>query len=122
MTDENKPEKTLWLLRGDRQQEGWRSLEADSRADKVGLVIFDRGAGWALLREVAPPTQYNGMIPEKPKDGLYVSEQGYPIYVVNCREVRGAKEVIDAVGGEAKRLLDEMGDADAVLQRVGLAY
>jgi predicted flap endonuclease-1-like 5' DNA nuclease len=57
-----------------------------------------------------------------PKDGLYVSETGYPIYVVACREVRDALTVIKAVGAKAEKMLEALGDPDTVLQRLGLAY
>ena len=122
MNTENKHEKVLWLLRGPQEEPGWRDLESDSKSGKVDLVIFDRGASWALVWDVAPPEKYEGMVPEPPRDGLYVSEQGYPIYVVGCKEVRDAAAVVAAIGGRAKELFDEIGDADTALQRAGLAF
>lgn len=122
MNTENKQDKVLWLLRGPENEPGWRDLESDSKSGKVDLVIFDRSASWALVRDVDPPEKYDGMVPENPRDGLYVSEQGYPIYVVGCKEVRSAAAVVAAVGGRAKELFDETGDADAALQRAGLAF
>ena len=111
----------LWLLKGDRFAPGWKLLEEESKADKVALVIFDR-SGWALIRAAEPPTKYEGMEPTEPADGLYVSEQGYPIYVVDRKEVARAEDVIQALGQEAEDMLEELGDAVGVLQRLGKAY
>ena len=101
---------------------GWQPLEADAREGKTAVVIFDRGAGWALVRSVTPPEGYDGMTTKPPKDGLYVSEHGYPIYVVAQQQVPGARNVISAIGEEAETLLEETGDPDTVLQRLGYAY
>jgi hypothetical protein len=122
MTTESKTIKTLWVLKGDHTVEGWKALEADARADKIPVLIFDRTDGWALVRSETAPEGYEGMSASEPKDGLWVSEHGYPIYVVDCKEVRGPREVIRAIGGKAEALLEELGDPDAVLQRLGHAY
>jgi hypothetical protein len=111
----------LWLLKGDRTAPGWRALEQDSKDDKVALVIFDRAA-WALVQAADPPSAYEGLTPTEPADGLYVSEQGIPIYVVDKQEVRTPQEVIQALGDDAVKLLDEIGDPDTVLQRLGRAF
>jgi hypothetical protein len=113
---------TLWLLRGDRTEPGWRDLEQDSKADAIDLVIFDRGAGWALIRADDPPDKYEGMVPEEPRDGLYVSEQGMPIYLVGRKEVATAEQLIDALGDEAKQMLADTGDPIRALERLGRAY
>jgi hypothetical protein len=62
------------------------------------------------------------MEPTKPPDGLYVSEQGYPIYVVDGKEVPGPDPLIKALGKEAEEMLEQIGDPIAVLQRLGKAY
>ncbi|MCP4676506.1 MAG: hypothetical protein GY854_13530 [Deltaproteobacteria bacterium] len=111
----------LWLCKGDHEAPGWGSLQKDSKDDKVFLVIFDR-AGWALIRAPEPPTQYEGLIPTEPPDGMYVSEQGYPIYVVDRQEVADPRELIKALGKEAEEMLDKLGDTTAVIQRLGKAY
>jgi hypothetical protein len=111
----------LWLLRGDRFAPGWKLLEEESKADKIDLVVFDR-EGWALMRASEPPTKYEGMEPTKPADGLYVSEQGYPIYVVDGKEVPGPDPLIKALGKEAEEMLEQIGDPIVVLQRLGKAY
>jgi hypothetical protein len=111
----------LWLLKGARTAPGWRKLEQDSKDDAIVLVIFDRAA-WALVQAAEPPDGYEGLVPEEPADGLYVSEQGIPIYVVGRREVRRPEDVIAALGEEAEQVLAEVGDADTALQRLGRAY
>jgi hypothetical protein len=111
----------LWLLKGERLAPGWKLLEEESKADKVDLVIFDR-EGWALIRASEPPTKYEGMESTEPADGLYVSEQGYPIYVVDKKEVPGPDPLIKALGKEAEEMLEKLGDPIAVIQRLGKAY
>ncbi len=108
----------LWLLEGPYEAPGWKPLEADSRGAKVDLLLFDRSA-WALLRAPAGPTQYEGLVPRTPPDGLYLDAQGRGIYVVGGRPVQSAGEVVAALGPEAQELLRKIGDADTVLERLG---
>jgi len=113
--------KTLWLLVGKSDAPGWKVLESDSKAEKVDLVIFDREE-WALIRAETPSTEYEGLLPKAPNDGMYVSEQGFPVYIVGQKEVRRPEDVINAVGGRAKELFEEYGDAILALERAGLAF
>ncbi|HEY6098957.1 MAG TPA: hypothetical protein VIW03_05980 [Anaeromyxobacter sp.] len=108
----------LWLLQGPYEAPGWKPLEADSRAKKVDLLLFDRAA-WALVQAPAAPSQYEGLAPTVPPDGLYLDDQGRGIYVVGGRQVRGAREVLATLGPEAQELLEKIGDADTVLERLG---
>jgi hypothetical protein len=108
----------LWLLQGPYEAPGWKALEADSRGNKVDLLLFDRAA-WALLRAPAAPTQYDGLVPGVPPDGLYLDDQGRGIYVVAGRQVKSANEVVAALGAPAQELLQKLGDADTVLERLG---
>ena len=112
---------SLWLLRGGPDAPGWRDLERDSKEDKVDLVIFDRAA-WGIVLAEEAPTQYEGLVPEKPADGMYVSEQGYPIYVVNQKEVSSAIELLHAFGEEGRAMLEKTKDPDTAIQRLGKAY
>jgi hypothetical protein len=113
--------KTLWLLEGTHSAKGWKALEQDSKEDKVDLIVFDRAA-WALVEAEQPPSGYEGLVPTAPEDGMYVSEQGIPIYVVDGREVAGPSELIDALGEAARKLLEEIGDTTTVLERLGKAF
>ena len=113
---------SLWLLRGRYDEPGWRELEKDSRADAIDLAAFDRGAGWALIAADDPPDKYEGLVPEKPRDGLYVSEQAIPVYVFDCQELKTAEELIDALGDEAVQMLADTKDPIRALERLGRAY
>ncbi len=113
--------KPLWLLVGKWDAPGWANLQKDSKEEKVDIVIFDRDR-WALLREDEPPTQYEGLTPTEPKDGMYVSESGYPIYVFDKHEVMTGRELIEALGDDAKAMFEKVGDADFALERLGLAF
>lgn len=111
----------LWLLKGGPDAPGWEALEKDSRADEVNLLGFDR-AGWALVFAVEPPTKYEGLVPTKPADGLYVTEQGQPLYVLGQKEIYGPEELIKSLGPEAQEQLEKIGDPVTVLQRLGKVY
>lgn len=111
----------LWLLEGRHDAPGWKPLEGDSRANKIDLLVFDRDA-WALLRAAEAPTQYEGLVPRAPTDGLYLDHQGRGIYVVGGREVPSAREVLATLGEEAQELLRKIGDPDTVLERLGRVH
>ncbi len=114
-------ENVLWLLKGQRDAPGWHQLERDSKADRVELVIFDRAA-WALIYATESPDQYPGLAPTEPPDGLYVSEQGQPICVVDRKEVPGLNHLLRALGEEAMALAEKTGDPVVALQRLGRAF
>ena len=111
----------LWLLEGPHEAPGWRPLEGDSRASKVDLLLFDRDS-WALVRAAEAPTQYEGLVPRTPSDGLYLDQQGRGIYVAGGREVPSAREVLALLGDQAQELLGKIGDPDTVLDRLGRVY
>ncbi len=111
----------IWLLKGPYEAPGWKPLEADSRANKIDLLLFDR-AEWALMRAPEAPTGYEGLVPTVPPDGLYLDDQGRGIYVVGAKLVQGPAEVIATLGPQAQALLQKIGDADTVLHRLGRVY
>lgn len=111
----------LWLLEGPYGAQGWGLLEVDSRGKKIDLLVFDRAA-WALLRAPEAPTQYPGLVPVQPRDGLYLDDQGRGVYVAGGQLVQGPLEVLSALGPQAQELLRKLGDADAVLDRLGRVY
>ena len=112
---------SLWLLKGPYEAPGWKPLEADSRAKKIDLLLFDRAA-WALARAPAAPAQYEGLAASVPADGLYLDDQGRGVYVVAGREVASADEVLATLGAPAAELLGKLGDPDVVLERLGRVY
>jgi hypothetical protein len=83
----------LWLLKGTHAAPGWAPLEKDSRAGTLDVLLFDRDA-WALVRAPAAPTQYPGLAPVSPPAGLYLDNQGRPVYIANGQQVKGPREVI----------------------------
>ena len=111
----------IWLLKGPYEAPGWKPLEADSRANKVDLLLFDRAA-WALMRAPDAPTQYDGLVASVPRDGLYLDDQGRGVYVVGAQLVQGPKEVLATLGPQAQELLQKYGDPDTVLERMGRVY
>ena len=111
----------LWLLRGPYEAPGWKLLEADSKAGKVDLLVFDRAA-WALLRAPQPPAQYEGLPASTPPDGLYLDDHGRGVYVADGRQVQGPAEVLDRLGAQAEELLARIGDPDTVLERLGRVF
>jgi hypothetical protein len=113
--------ENLWLLEGPHEAPGWGPLEGDARAKKVDILLFDRDA-WALVRAAEAPTQYEGLLPKAPADGLYLDQQGRGVYVAGGREVRGAREVLALLGEQAQDLLRKIGDPDTVLERLGRVY
>ena len=111
----------IWKLEGSYEAPGWKPLEADSRANKVELLLFDR-AERALVNAAEPPAQYEGLVPKVPADGLYLDDQGRGVYVVGAKLVPGPNEVIATLGPQAQELLRKIGDADTVLHRLGRVY
>ncbi len=115
----------IWLLKGPYEAPGWRPLEADSRANKVDLLLFDR-ASWALLSAPEAPTKYEGLVATVPADGLYLDDQGRGVYVVGAKLVQSAQDVLATLGPEAqaqaRELLKKYGDPDVVLERLGKVY
>ncbi len=111
----------MWLLKGSHEAPGWGPLEADSRANAIDVLLFDRSA-WALVRASEAPTKYEGLVPSEPPDGLYLDSQGRPVYIAGGQQVRGAQDVLAGLGEQAKELLKKLGDADVVLDRLGRVY
>jgi hypothetical protein len=111
----------VWLLKGTPAAPGWGPLEADSRANKIELLLFDRSS-WALVRAPAAPAGYEGLPATTPPDGLYLDDQGRTVYVVGGAEVRSAREVLATLGPQAQELLRKIGDPDVVLERLGRVY
>jgi hypothetical protein len=110
----------LWLLRGKFDAPGWKDLERDAKEDKVEWVLFDRDAFAILNTEQAP--EYEGFTATVPPDGLYVDQQGNSVGIVGRKRVKRDVDVIKALGPEAVKLLEELRDPVAVLQRLGKAY
>lgn len=111
----------LWLLKGDHDAPGWKTLRADHEAEKVSIVHLDPPV-WAILEADEAPAGYEGLVAGDPADGLYLDPNGSPLYVVGCHTVRRAADVVRALGGEADSLMERLKDADAVLDRLGRVF
>jgi len=111
----------LWLLKGDHDAPGWKALQRDAKEQTLDWVIFDRDA-WCLVRAEEAPTQYEGLEPTEPQTGLYMDHQGNSVAVFEGKLVPGPEALIEKLGGEAKELLEQLGDPLAVLDRLGKAY
>ncbi|HEY3359251.1 MAG TPA: hypothetical protein VGQ83_38740 [Polyangia bacterium] len=111
----------IWLLRGAHDAPGWGALEADSKAKRADVILFDRDA-WALVRAAEAPRGYAGLEPEAPAAGLYISSSGLPCYVANGAEVRDAHAVLATLGDEGRAALAATGDPDEALMKLGRAY
>lgn len=111
----------LWLLKGRWDAAGWGPLEKDARQEAVDVVHFDRDA-WALVRAAEAPAGYEGLEPGVPPDGLYVDTTGYRLYVLDRQVAQDPRAVVAALGEDAERLLDELGDPDAVLEQLNRVY
>jgi len=115
------PMDPIWLLKGPHEAPGWGPLEQDSRGDKLDVLLFDRDA-WALVRAATAPTRYEGLAPATPTSGLYLNNQGQPVYLAEGMQVATARDVIASLGKTAQALLLEVGDPDLVLERLGRVY
>jgi len=111
----------LWLLKGDYDAPGWKLLEKEAKAKEVDWVIFDRDA-WALIRAEEEPTKYEGLTPSEPQDGLYLDHQGNAVAVFEGKLIPGPDALIEALGDEAKALLEKLGDPLKVIERLGKSY
>ena len=111
----------LWLLEGGHDSPGWGALEADARARKIDVVLFDRDS-WALVRADDAPRGYEGLQPKLPRDGLYLDQSARTIYLVAGRAVDRAEDVIATLGQQAQEMLAKLGDGDVVLDRLGRVY
>lgn len=111
----------LWLLEGPPDAPGWLPLQVDAQSKKINVISYDRDR-WALVKAAEAPTQYEGLVPSEPPDGLYLDNFGRPVYVAGHKEVHSARAVIKALGPQAEQLLDKVGDPDLVLERLGRSY
>lgn len=111
----------LWIIEGEHDAPGWKTLLADAKAEKLDWRLLDRDA-FVIVEADEPPTQYEGMVPAAPVDGLYIDQQGNHLYIVDRGQVAGPDELFEALGDEAKKLRDELGDHLVALQQLGKAY
>ncbi len=110
-----------WFFKGEFSAPGWNTLRKDYDNKKVEIVHLDPKV-WAIIEADEAPEGYDGLTYEKPIDGLYLDPQGNALYIVDGDVVKTAEEVVEALGDEAKGMLEKIGDAHTVLQRMGRAF
>jgi len=112
---------SYWFMTGDFGAPGWDALRKDYDDKKVEIVHLDPKV-WAMIEADDPPFGYDGLTAAQPADGLYLDPQGNALYMVDGAVVRTAEEVVAALGDEATEMLNKIGDAHTVLQRMGRAF
>ena len=112
---------TYWFVKGNHDAPGWKVLREEYKDEKIEIVHLDPNV-WAMIEADDPPEGYDGLMSEEPADGLYLDPQGNALYMVNGAVVTTAEEVVDALGDEAKAMLEKIGDTHTVLQRLGRAF
>jgi hypothetical protein len=110
-----------WLLKGKFDAPGWDALRKAYDDEKIEIVHLDPKV-WAMVEMDDPPKDFEGLTPHEPADGLYLDPQGNPLYMVSGSVVTTAKEVVTALGDDATAMLEKVGDAHTVLQRLGRAF
>jgi hypothetical protein len=111
----------LWLLKGDHDAAGWQKLRTDQEEEKVDIIHLDAHV-WAMVQADEPPAGYEGLSASEPADGIYLDPNGSPLYLADGQIVGSARDVIAVLGDDATELLEQMGDADRVLERLGRAF
>jgi hypothetical protein len=111
----------LWLLRGSHEAPGWNTLRQDLKDEKVDIQHLDPKV-WALVLAEDEPTGYVGLEAVEPADGMYLDPNGSPSYLVGGEFAASAEEVIEALGDDARELLDRFGNAETVLERLGRVF
>jgi hypothetical protein len=111
----------LWILRGDLDAPGWNVLRKDYEDEEVDIIHLDPKV-WAIIEGDQAPTGYEGLEAHEPADGMYVDPNGSPLYVVDGAIVPDANAVVTTLGDEATALFEQIGDAVAVLERLGRVF
>ena len=112
---------TLWLLKGAHDAPGWQALRSDHEDEKVDIVHLDPHV-WAILRADQPPQGYDGLTAVEPPDGVYLDPNGSPMYLANGQIVAGGRDVIAVLGADAEQMLEQLGEPETVLERLGRAF
>ena len=111
----------LWLLKGAHEAPGWKTLRSDHEEEQVEIIHLDAKV-WAVLRADDAPTKYEGLTAAEPADGLYLDPNGSPLYLVGGKVVKTPEEVVAALGDEARQMMEKIGDAVTVIERMRRAF
>jgi hypothetical protein len=111
----------LWVLKGDHEALGWKTLRSDHENEQVEIIHLDAKV-WAIIRADEAPTKYEGLHAVEPEDGLYLDPNGSPLYLVGGEVVKTPEEVVAALGDEARQMMEKIGDAVTVIERMRRAF
>ena len=111
----------LWILRGPHEAPGWNQLRKAYEDEKVDIIHLDAKV-WAVIQAEEVPTGYEGLGAEDPVDGMYIDPNGSPLFLVGGAVATSAEAVVEACGEEARKMLEKLGDATVVLERLGKVY
>ena len=104
-------------MRGAHEAPGWNQLREAYEDEKVDIIHLDAKV-WAILSDEEKPSGYEGLNAQDPADGMYIDPNGSPLFLVGGEVLTSAEAVIEALGPEAQKMLEETGNAEAALQRL----
>lgn len=111
----------LWLLRGAHEAPGWKTLRSDHEEEQVDIIHLDAKV-WAVIRADDAPTKYEGLRATEPADGMYLDPNGSPLYLVGGEIASTPEAVVEALGDEAREMMEKVGDAVTVIERMRRAF
>jgi hypothetical protein len=111
----------IWIMLGELEAPGWKTLREDYQNEKVEIIHLDPKV-WAIVEADEPPGGYEGLRAEPPADGMYIDPNGTPLFLIGGRVAGSAEEVIAGLGGEAAEMLAATDSAETTLERLGKVY
>ena len=111
----------LWILRGPHEAPGWDQLRKAYEDEKIEIVHLDAKV-WAIVDAEDEPSGYEGLSAQEPADGMYIDPNGSPLFLVGGEVLTTAEAVVEALGPEAREMLEKTGDATTALERLRKVY
>ncbi len=111
----------LWILRGAHEAPGWNELRKDYEDKKVDIIHLDAKV-WAIIDGEEEPAGFDGLHAEEPADGMYIDPNGTPLFLFNREVVATAEALVSALGRRAEELMEQTGQAETVLERLGMVF
>jgi hypothetical protein len=111
----------LWILRGAHEAPGWNALRKDYEDEKVDIIHLDAKV-WAVIDADREPAGYEGLHAEEPEDGMYIDPNGSPLFLFGGKVLPTAEALVSALGRRAEQLMEQTGQAETVLERLGMVY
>jgi hypothetical protein len=111
----------IWILRGAHEAPGWNELRKDYEDEKIDIIHLDAKV-WAVIDAEEEPAGYDGLQAEEPADGMYIDPNGSPLFLYGGKVVPTAKDLVSALGRRAEELMEQTGQAEVVLERLGMVF